>query len=479
MTASAEGREAVEIPSLVLLDALASRGFATEDGLNYTAARGVIAAADLVDLEINSSVTAGIRLSIDIETGTWRAEVRGQPGGGYSVTDNGLASEVFAEPELSEVDRAVSGTDVGSLLRLCREMQAEVVAEYEHDADSSGYHWFRSRTDFLALTDSRTRLRAVDRLLTGPRVVVVGDLGDTTVETSRLVISGERTTIGEIPPMAKPQALVPLPQAAECDITHSLRRVAFEAAWAEMATELQWRPGDVPVARFEGARTVEFELSIEPTREQVVEAFALWSWATATEEIDRRESVQQAAALAILHPSDVAGAARRALPTARSIYNLARRGVVAEALAARRAARDAAFAAARSAADAATEAATKARDRMLVQVVGGVGVAVGRATDVLSSSEARLLLGVLALVVVGLVVIALAVDLPAARDRLDSFLEDIDEYSEAIDTTSLDAIKAMKSIAVARADLVRSRRSVLIAGGAVALATAGASVAIG
>lgn len=461
MTASADGPEVLEPSALRFLDDLVGLGCTRDDGLNYASARGSIGVDDLRGMDVDSAVASGIRLSVDIEVETWHAELRGQPGGGFSIIDNGLAAEVFPQPELALVNRAVEDTDVQSLLRLCAEHPAAVVAEYELSPDA-GYQWFRTHTSLMALLAAPTRLRAVDRLLAGPGLVLVSDLGDTIVQTSQLVISGRLTEPPVVQRMGKPRALSPLPGAHETQLTRALRRVAFEAAWAELATDVHWRHGDVPVARFEGARTVEVELDVDPTPDQHADTLALWSWATATEDIDRREAVQQAAALAIHHPSDLAGAARRGLPTARSIYNLARRGVVAEALAARRAARDAAATAARSAADAAGEAATKARDRMLVQVVGAVGVAAARATDVLSAGEARALLGVLGVVVVGLVVIALKVDLPAAQARLDSFAKDIDEYSEALDSESLDSIKRMESLAAARADLDRSRLSIVI-----------------
>lgn len=477
MTASADGAEVVDPSAVRFLDDLVELGCVPHDGLNYASARGTIGVDDLRTIDIDSAVASGIRLSVDIDVETWRVELRGQPGGGYSVIDNGLAAEAFPQPDLALVTRAVEDTDVQTLLRLCVDHPAAVVAEYEYNPDA-GHQWFRTQTSLLALLTAPTRLRAVDRLLAGPGLVLVGDLGDTTVQTSQLVITGTLTKPPAVQRMGKPQALSPSPGADDTHLTRALRRVAFEAAWAELATDVNWRHGEVPVARFEGARTVEVELDVEPTPDQHADTLALWSWATATEEIDRREAVQQAAALAILHPSDLAGAARRALPTARSIYNLARRGVVAEALAARRAARDAAATAARSAADAAGEAATKARDRMLVQVVAAVGVAVGRATDVLSTGEARALLGVLGVVVVGLLVIALKVDLPAAQARLDSFAKDVEEYSEALDSEGLNSIKRMESIASARADLDRSRRSILISAAVIVVGVLAAALAV-
>ncbi len=477
MTGSADGVEVADPPAVRFLDDLVELGCVPHDGLNYASARGTIGVAELGTVDIDSAVASGIRLSIDIEVETWRAELRGQPGGGYSIIDNGLAADVFPQPELAVVNRAVEDTDVQTLLRLCADHPAAVVAEYEHNPDV-GHKWFRTQSSLLALLTAPTRLRAVDRLLAGPGLVLVTDLGAGTARTSQLVISGRLTEPPAVQRIGKPQALSPLPGADETQLTRALRRVAFEAAWAELATDVHWRHGDVPVARFEGARTVEVELDVEPTADQHVDTLALWSWATATQEIDRREAVHQAVALAILHPSDLAGAARRALPTARSIYNLARRGVVAEALAARRAARDAAATAARSAADAAGEAATKARDRMLVQVVAAVGVAVGRATDVLSIGEARALLGVLCMVVVGLLVIGLNVDLPAAQARLDSFAKDVEEYSEALDSESLNSIKRMESIAAARADIDRSRRSILISAAVIVVGVVATTFAV-
>ncbi|HWI03886.1 MAG TPA: hypothetical protein VNT52_08690, partial [Acidimicrobiales bacterium] len=67
---------------------------------------------------------------------------------------------------------------------------------------------------------------------------------------------------------------------------------------------------------------------------------------------------------------------------------------------------------------------------------------------------------------------------PAAQGRLDSFAKDIDEYSEALDSESLNSIKRMESLAAARADLDRSRRSIVISAAVVVIGVLAASFAV-
>jgi hypothetical protein len=94
--------------------------------------------------------------------------------------------------------------------------------------------------------------------------------------------------------------------------------------------------GEEIEVRFSGARIASAYLSEFTDSALPADLYSLWNWIIETTDHDRRYALQQAASLAIFNSADLGTAASPVLRTAKSIYDLARRGAVAEAVATRR-----------------------------------------------------------------------------------------------------------------------------------------------
>lgn len=427
-----------------------------EDRLDYSAVR-FRAAPGAVD--VAALRAAGLHVEVEVRAESWRATADG-----LVVEDNGLAPDVFDRPTVDRVEGAVAGNDVVALLAAVADddrVVADFLVAYEHRAVDS--HWARTTDVVLDLLRRPTRLAAAERLL-APPVTVVADMGAAAVATVGIRIGGPDAPAAA--PTGDRSAAALLPDVAEPDgpLVAALRQVAAENMWADMATGVGPGDGDTPLVRFEGARVVVVPLVVPVDAEQAAAVHGLWQWATPGREVDRLEAVQQATALAVQQEGDLPDAATRVLPTARSIFNLARRGLVAEALQARRAARDAARQAATSAATAASEAAAKTRDRVLVQLGAAAGVAVARATEVVDRGVAIGLLALLAVVIVAVSAVGWALDLRAAREMLRAFGTDLSDYSEALSPTDVDEINQLAVVRTAHAHADRAATAIVVTG---------------
>jgi len=174
----------------------------------------------------------------------------------------------------------------------------------------------------------------------------------------------------------------------------------------------------------------------------------------------RDDSIQQAVTFAVRDASDFRGATAPILRTARSLYELASRGVVAEALAARRAAREAAISAARSAASTAREVATKAVERTVALLIAAAVGLYANTHDHLSTGAA---IGVIATTAV-LALVALSVsdrvEIGSAVRMLEAFEDDAQELRDALSADDVDSVKKLQALRASRCDLERARRTV-------------------
>lgn len=445
------------------------------DGLDASLVEGSTTAGWLAQVDLHEVVALGIRTELILSSGPWRCDAQGEPGGEFRLSQDGPPEQAFGAPELDAARRAVEDDALQDLLRLDLSMTAQFRFSYSHDPLSASYHWVRGIDPLLELLRGPTRLKVAVRL-TGhlPHRVVVEDWGSRVLATGRLVITGPLVAS---PPEAVPgvdcgplHGRAPLPRwmlpsaDSEGPLASALRRLAFEAAWHGLATRVTERTGEPPLVRFDGARVVELALDADPslTLEDVDDALALYDWVAVDTGPDRLEAALHAVSLAIANPDDLMSAAVPALRTARSIHRLARRGVVAEALTARRAAREAGMEAGRAASASATEAASKARDRTLLQVLGAAGVVVGGATEALTPALADALLGVLVLVVLVVLAIALLVDIPGAQAALDGFDQDVLLYRETLCSEDIAEIRKMKSIDMAKTQIRKARNSTIV-----------------
>jgi hypothetical protein len=183
----------------------------------------------------------------------------------------------------------------------------------------------------------------------------------------------------------------------------------------------------------------------------------LYLWAASGDDPARTDALEHATSLAVNDATDLSTAAAPALRTARSLYELARRGSVSEALASRRSARESALAAAREAADAAREAAGKSIERTLVQIAAVVGVAISDLTNVISRAQAIVLLALVGLLSVVFLGVTEGFSLRSASEGLTAELADLDQYREALASDDLDTIRQAGVIAASRNDLKWAR----------------------
>ena len=184
----------------------------------------------------------------------------------------------------------------------------------------------------------------------------------------------------------------------------------------------------------------------------------------------RADVVQQSVTFAIRDQSDVPGAAAPVLRTARSLYELASRGAVAEALAARRGAREAAVAAARAAATSATDAASKSVERSLALLLAVILALLAHGEDLLSTPAAGTAIVVVALIALMFLWVADRVELQSGRALPDAFDQDAQLYREALGQDDLAAVKNLAALSAARADLRRVQTLVRVIYGSLAAA---------
>jgi hypothetical protein len=230
--------------------------------------------------------------------------------------------------------------------------------------------------------------------------------------------------------------------------------------WHWLATSSATDDGKLSLT-VSGARVVSFDLRPELC-DTIASELALYLWSASGDDPARIDAMEQAVSLAITDSADIASGSGPALRTARSLYELARRGAVSEALATRRAARESALATARYTADAAREAAGKSIERTLVQIGAVVGVAVTDFSNVISNGQAIVLLSVLGALAVVFLIVTECFSLRSAGEGLSAGLADLDQYRESLASDDLETIRQAQTVAVSRDDLSRARWMVAI-----------------
>lgn len=261
---------------------------------------------------------------------------------------------------------------------------------------------------------------------------------------------------------------VPLPSDLVPDASEGGNLVAALVSLAH-ATAWMWLSVEPPavgpasvVVRYRGVRDVELALTppSDVDSETLGQALALWRWTTAAgDDPVRIDATQRAITLAVAAAADLPGAAGPALRTARTLYDLATRGAVVEAMAARRAGRDAAASAAHKAATAAREAAGKATERSLTLMVAAAAVVFATVQKVLDWYVSVGALAGLALLLIGSLLVAVKVDLAIATDSLDGFDEDLSDYRESLSEDDIRQIRASAAVRHARNNIASARKA--------------------
>lgn len=264
------------------------------------------------------------------------------------------------------------------------------------------------------------------------------------------------------PDVPLPTKLVPDPSDGG-DLAAALVSVALATAWMWLSVDPPVVQRDSVVVRYRGVRDVEITLApTDVARDQLAQALALWRWAAAAgDDPVRTDATQRAITLAAAELADLPAAGGPALRTARTLYDLATRGAIAEAMAARRAGRDAAATAAHKAATGAREAAGKATERSLTLTIAAAVVVFATVQKVLAWYVSVGALAGLAFLLIGGLLVAVKVDLAIASDLLDGFEEDLGDYRESLSEDDIQQIRQSAAVRHARRNITSARTAVV------------------
>lgn len=439
---------------------------------------------------LKAAAMAGHLVMVRHDTGDAALTITWMATGRTLVEVDGSPGDLVAQAAVDLLDRATTRGDAAAALSLLPDnfMDVELVLRPE----AGGGHWVPT-AGLLAdrLSDGRwgsTLLRLRPGHPGVPAVVVVQDAGADLICCPGIVLAGpEADLAGNAFPSAPPDAsaayrdarslsatklFVPadlLPAYGDAGGLEMLRSVLQSAVgvwyWLGSVTEIA---ADHVSVHFDGVRSVR--LALVPYRvPDVQDELQLYVWATASADPVRADVVQQAVTFAIRDQTDVPGAAAPVLRTARSLHELASRGAVAEALAARRGAREAAVTAARAAATSASDAASSSVERSLALLLAVILALLAHGQALLSTAAAGAAVVVVALISLLFLWVADRVELESGRTLLDAFDDDVQLYREALGEDDLAAVKNLAALGAARADLRRVQTLVRVIYGGLAV----------
>lgn len=428
---------------------------------------------------------------------SWRSE------GTTTAVLSGEPGELAAQRDTDAFARAISRDDgVAALSYLGSEtLRLEIVIK----SPPGGAAWIRTHR---LLTDRLKDGRWASTLIRlTPRhdsdraaMVVVQDAGAAVLCTPGLTFVGPdaasptntlprprhltqayrtRAGYGSRPEIFAPSELIVTtpPDRVFVPLADMLASVGRATAWYWLADTVAVEPDRV-IAHFDGVSSLDLEVvpygAGPPTAE-----VALTEWATATGEPSRADAVQQAVTFAVRSAADLARAAAPVLRTARSLYELAGRGLIAEALAARRAARDSAVTAARSAATTAREVATKAVERTLALVIAAAVALFANSRKFIDNGTSYAILAALAALAAAALLIAWLVDTHSGHSVLNAFDDDVELYRDTLSDDDIRATKGLAALSKARSDLCRARVTAsLVYGGVILVVLVGGAMII-
>lgn len=463
---------------LTRLTALAQTDIeARVDRVDVTA-RAVALDPQLLD-DLLAASSHGHSVHLQFTSGTWALEINVTPGSPAVLDESGETSDALSGAAYNEFDAAVARNDARDAALIAATVStADVRLSICNDPDSSGFHWIRSTRDLLDLLTGSRWVAATNSLSTGPTRLVVADAGDAHLQTDTLNLVGPGRTNADAPPSetrvistgpGNHHPSLPAPQlAGRPRILHdpdnqltplcpALHEVARRLAWARIASSATIETDGTLALTISGARVVQVRIPASVTATDSATDLDLYEWTFATDDLARYESTVHAASLAILEDSDLPTAATPTARTAKSLYQLAKSGAVAEALATRRAAREAMQESARAAATTAREVSGKATERCLIQAGAAAAVVLTNSGDLINSTSGYWLIGLIALLGITSLLVALCVELRSGRDALAGGLDDLDEYRETIPQAEIaDMRNRSKARQSAEADLRRA-----------------------
>lgn len=456
-------------------------------------------ATDLTDV-LSGAAKDGHGARAEVQTSEASLEVLWVSTGRAILTFEGSLGDLAAQGDVAALERAIKLDDAPAALALLRD--ADCVVEVVLRAPLDGARWIPSAAELAErLSDGRwgsTLLQLRRGTEDLPAVAVVHDAANFVLRCRGLLLAGPAARLTDIPTgestaagsatyrqapsrvgtrgLFVPGDLVPAPaQAGSLEVLRPLlESCARVCCWYWLASSTNLTSDNVAVG-FNGVRPLRLDLipygggaDVSDVDEEV----RLFTWASAMADPVRDDAVQQAVTFAVRDLSDLPGVAGPVLRTARSLHELASRGAVAEALAARRGARDAAVAASRAAATAAREVGAKSVERTLTLLIAVAVALVANGQKLLGTSAAWVV--VVAAAVLALVTLAVAdrVELKSGCCLLSAFDEDVELYREALGEDDIQAVRNLSAVSAARADLSRARwviRSVYLSAAVIVL----------
>ncbi len=401
------------------------------------------------------------------------------------IAFSGGIATVFQEGELEgrvpeeleeALSLAISHGDPAELMAGCAGLRGHLVISLRNDPAKTGFHYIEHVEHLVRRLGSAGWHTFVSAMLKSAAVLVVGDLGDVLIRMPELEIrgtpdtEGRRRELDEIvagdgngasfpsPAWVAPASLHGAdPRATR--LVEALNGVACCLVYAALAHRVDSRPDSLSMT-FSGARVVRISGVLPERHADVTAEIELFDWAGLADDPAKHEAVQQAASLTLTDTGSFAGAATFIHRTARSTYEVARRNVVAEALATRRTARSSAIGVALESAKLAREIVTKSVERTFLQIVAAVGLVIANAKDVLGNPVTAALFLLLVLLMLLSWLISYRLELASASDTIASVSADLQEYRDSLSEEDVAAIRNMQTIAQAAKRIRSAKRTV-------------------
>lgn len=496
-TASAQiavTRDAIEA-GLSLVEALrpgALGEVTVSDELNLSQVTCVVPGSALTDAseQLRAAAAVGHRVCASVTEDGSDLTLDWSPAGHVSVAVNGDPANLTSQRDVEAFSRAIDRSD--GLAALSFLVTVELTVELVIRAPVGHAGWIRSG-DLLASRLGDGRWGSLLAQLAGwagkdRAVVLVQDASDALLTAPGLVLAGPTATLTGIGStrethtsqayrdragfIARADMFTPaellctrVPTGSLAALVGPLAGAARAAAWYWLADSVGLAPEHVRV-RFNGVSSVEFDVLPYGSGQPAAEV-ALAEWAMATGEPARADAVQQAITFAVRGEDDLVGAAAPVLRTARSLYELAGRGLISEALAARRSARESGVAAANAARSAAREVAAKSVERTAALAIAAAVALFANGRQFITDGTSYSILIALAAIAATALVVALRVDTKSGQALLDAFSSDVQLYRDTLSDDDIAAIKNLAALSAARADLRRARVTACLIYGAV------------
>lgn len=244
-----------------------------------------------------------------------------------------------------------------------------------------------------------------------------------------------------------------------------LRRLSSAVAWAWIADRVEEA---VPprIALVDAYPSIAVELPVEDDPA----AIELWTWKQAHDDALHDAALREAFA-AQLRVSQRLPSAGTALANARFVASAAQRGLVAEAIQARRSARQRAADVASSVVTQVAEVRRNTLDRVVVEVSAAGAILLAQRLELGSRPVAFGLVVLVLLLLAATAAVSLS-GLSAAGNRLTAFDADLPAVAEGISDDDLAHIRDLHELRAARTDLTRATKlTKVILGGAGAVIT--------